>query len=1058
MKNLYSDEQLKNFDELFANPTSLYRETPFWAWNCELKTEQLKKQILTFKKMGMGGFHMHARTGLGTPYLSEEFMKRVSECVETAKAEKMLAWLYDEDRWPSGAAGGLVTQDPKYRIRYLIFTPIKRVEPPDASNDDSGKLLACYSIRLDADGALASYKQINENDPVETDAKKYYAYRIVATSDPWFNDQTYADTLNPKAIKKFVEVTHEAYFKAIGNEFSKTVPAIFTDEPHFSGKDVLNFAKEASYAKFPYTDDLPDTYRATYGEDLFATFPEVVWELPNGKYSVARYHYHDHIAERFSTAFAGTIGAWCEAHNLTLTGHMHLEPTLTSQTLTIGEAMRSYRPFQLPGIDMLCDWMEFTTAKQAASASHQYGRAGMLCELDGVTDWDFNFMGHKGHGDWQAALGVTVRVPHLAWVSMAGEAKRDYPASISYQSPWYEKYRLIADHFARINTVLTRGKPSVRVGVIHPIESFWLIYGPKDSTANRREQAEANFQNLLSWLMHGLIDFDYICESLLPSQCPVQAGKTFTVGEMSYNVVIVPPTITLRSTTLERLEKFQSDGGRVIFAGDVATLCDAVESTRAQELARKCEQVPFTRTALCDALKNVCECEVVKKADGFPLNSLISQMRNDGDTRYLFLVNIERMGNGNNTLVRIRGNYQLEYLDTTTGEITPLQATQENGWTILDFCFYPHGHLLLRLTPAKESRGSKLQHPPLGDQLVEELTLKRLSGTMPITLDDHNVLVLDMPKWRLEGDAQWQEREEILRLDNQVRERLGLRPRGGRIVQPWVYGLDYQKRATLELSYQIDSLVQVKHALFAMEEPERAFLFLDGIPVKFEDCGWWTDECIRTTVLPTIEPGHHELLVKIAYANSSNLESCFLLGDFGVELRGDATRITAPVRELYWGDATRQGLPFYSGNITYHCKFNLTEAQELDLRIPSRVTNTPAGMNIPNLGREVPFVAYRGVLASASLDGKPMGDLAFAPFQCSLGKVEAGEHELDLTLYGSRVNSFGAMHLSFRIHYMGPRGWRSTGDMFNYEYQIQPLGVFSAPKLLKHETNDSPTK
>ena len=72
---------------------------------------------------------------------------------------------------------------------------------------------------------------------------------------------------------------------------------------------------------------------------------------------------------------------------------------------------------------MLCDWVELSTVKQAASASRQYGCGGVLCELDGVTDWDFNFSGHKGHGDWQAALGVTVRVPHLAWLSMAGEAK-----------------------------------------------------------------------------------------------------------------------------------------------------------------------------------------------------------------------------------------------------------------------------------------------------------------------------------------------------------------------------------------------------------------------------------------------------------------------------------------------------------------------------------------------------------------------------------------------------------------------------------------------------------
>ena len=127
-----------------------------------------------------------------------------------------------------------------------------------------------------------------------------------------------------------------------------------------------------------------------------------------------------------------------QGHGIALTGHMMEEPTLETQTVALGEAMRSYRSFEIPGIDMLCDRRELSTAKQAESAVHQFGREGMTSELYGVTNWDFDFRGHKLQGDWQAALGVTVRVPHLTWTSMAGEAKRDYPASISYQSPWYK--------------------------------------------------------------------------------------------------------------------------------------------------------------------------------------------------------------------------------------------------------------------------------------------------------------------------------------------------------------------------------------------------------------------------------------------------------------------------------------------------------------------------------------------------------------------------------------------------------------------------------------------
>ena len=1049
METLYSKDSGKNFKQLFASPGALYRDTPFWSWNCELDGGELKRQIHVFREMGMGGFHMHARTGLGTPYLSPEFMDRVKECVSTAKELDMLAWLYDEDRWPSGAAGGIVTKDTKLRARHLLFTPNRRTGAPDAANDNSGRFLAAYSVKLDAAGALAGYKRIGENDSPEAGADKFYAYLVVATPDPWFNDQTYVDTLNPKAIEKFVEVTYEAYFKAVGKEFDKTVPAIFTDEPQFTRKSSLKFAREKRDAVFPYTDDLPETYRAAYGADLFDSFPEVIWELPEGKFSLARYRYHDHVAERFSAAFADTIGNWCEKHHIRFSGHMMEEHSLESQTCALGEAMRSYRSFQLPGIDMLCDSYEFTTAKQAQSASRQYGRGGVLSELNGVTDWDFDFKGHKGHGDWQAALGVTVRVPHLSWVSMAGEAKRDYPASISYQSPWYQKYPVIADHFARVNAAMTRGRARVRVGVIHPVESYWLAYGPQDMTAGRREMLHETFFGLTDWLLHGLVDFDFISESLLPELSPVQLGKSFIVGEMGYDAVIVPPTFTLRGSTLERLEKFQAAGGRVIFAGDVATCCDAVESDRAGELAARAETVPFTRNAVLSALGDLRDLAVIRRDNGYPMNKLVYQMREEGENRYLFLVNTERLGNAADAIVRLRGNWQVEFLDTATGEITPVAGTQENGWTQFDYPIYPHGHLLVKLTPSDKCEGGRIGTPLLTDAQAEAATVEHLSGVIPVSLDEPNVLLLDRPKWRLAGDAEWQPAEEILRLDNLVRKRLGQRERAGHIVQPWVYGKSTEVLATLELAYTVETRIDVEAPLFAMEEPENAELFLDGVKVDFEDNGYWTDRSLRTGFLPRLSAGTHEILVKIAYTRSGNVERCFLLGDFGVELRGDAARIVEPVRELVWGDVTRQGLPFYGGNITYHCKFRQDKSEPLLLRIPSRVTNMPETLNSGVAAREVPLGGYRGVLVSAALDGKAVGDLAFAPYQCDLGIVAKGGHTLDLTLYGSRVNSAGTVHLAFRIRWVGPQAWRTEGDMFSYEYQVQPFGVTVAPRLLK---------
>lgn len=495
------------------------------------------------------------------------------------------------------------------------------------------------------------------------------------------------DTLNPRAIERFIEETHEQYLGCVGDEFGKTVPSIFTDEPQFSHKTTLSFAESREDVILPYTDSLPAGYEAAYGENFFDTVPELIWDLPEEKVSVPRYRFHDFVAEQFSSSFADTIGNWCKDHGIMLTGHMMEEPTLTSQTNALGEAMRSYRSFQMPGIDMLCDWREYTTAKQAQSASHQYGCPGVLSELYGVTNWDFDFRGHKLAGDWQAALGVTLRVHHLSWDSMNGEAKRDYPASIFYQSPWYKEYGMIEEHFARVNTALTRGKAHVRVAVVHPIESYWLHYGPKEQTALIREELESRFSNVTEWLLFSQLDFDFVAESLLPDQYEASEDGKFHVGEMSYDVVLVPGNETLRNTTVSSLKSFREKGGDVLFMGDAPALVDARPSEEGKELYGKCRHIGFSRSALVKALDAYRDVEL-RTAAGNLSEQLIYQMREDGDIRWLFVCNGRKMQNPDipkkdSITFRLKGNWEVEEYDTMTGEIRPVSVERKNNMTSL---------------------------------------------------------------------------------------------------------------------------------------------------------------------------------------------------------------------------------------------------------------------------------------------------------------------------------------------------------------------------------------
>ena len=1013
-------------DELFRNPTCEYRGTPFWAWNSDLKADELCRQIDIFKEMGLGGFHMHVRTGMSTKYLSDDFMNLIKCCAEKADKEHMLAWLYDEDRWPSGAAGGLVTKDEQYRARCLLMTTVpcddeeaevKFVDSrAEGGREGKGSLIACYDIVIDENGYLESYRQIGENDDAE--GTKWYAYIKIHAPSPWYNNQTYLDTLNPNAVKRFVEVTHEKYKEKVGNYFGGVVPAIFTDEPQFTRKRVLDNSWDTDDITMPWTDDIPDTYKAQYGEDIIASLPEIFWELPDGKVSTIRYHYHDHISERFAQAFADVCGSWCRENGIALTGHMMEEPTLHSQTAALGDAMRSYRGFDLPGIDMLCASFEFTTAKQAQSAVHQYGREGMLSELYGVTGWDYDFRGYKLHGDWQACLGVTIRVPHLSWYAMGGEAKRDYPASIHYQSPWWKEFSYLEDHFARVNTAMTRGKPVVKVGVIHPVESFWLHWGPNDKTALMRENMDVKFENLAEWLLKGSIDFNYISESLLPALCE-NASAPLRVGEMEYDAIIVPDCETLRTTTLERLEKFAQNGGKLILMGDAPKFIDGIPSEKGKVLNKIANVIQFDRDKLLTALDDN-RTVTLRLANGRLSDKFIYQLRRDGNSQWLFISRCcepynKDVCSRNNLRISVKGEFTPYVYDTISGEIYPVACEYRNGCTVIAKTLYDYDSLLLRLDDGKAESVAEAEN-----KIYE--TAVSIPLFADYTLSERNVLLLDMAEFSLDG-GEYQPGEEILILDNICRKALGYVERGGSVAQPWVLDPEVIEHS-VTLKFTVNSEIAYSGAELALEDAEKAKIRMNGKDVPVNITGWYVDKDIKTVPMPEILKGENIIEVTVPFGKTTHTEWCYLLGNFGVKQTGRTAFITTLPEKLTFDTLANQNLPFYGGNVTYHLE---AEGNGFEIEVPR----------------------YIGTLVDIAIDGESKGKIVYPPYKLKVDDIGDGSHKIDITLFGNRYNSFGPVHLTDEYRsWHGPDAWRDE-NQWSYEYVLRKVGITASPIIRK---------
>jgi hypothetical protein len=210
----------------------------------------------------------------------------------------------------------------------------------------------------------------------------------------------------------------------------------------------------------------------------------------------------------------------------------------------------------------------------------------------------------------------------------------------------------------------------------------------------------------------------------------------------------------------------------------------------------------------------------------------------------------------------------------------------------------------------------------------------------------------------------------------------------------------------------------------ALECASEATITLDDHAVSNVIDGHYVDEDISTMPLPDLSAGEHELVVRWPFRPEHGLEACYLLGDFGVSVAGKHTKIIAAPRQLAFGDWTTQGLPFYGGNVTYHCHADLPDQ--------------PVALRVAKFG---------GPLLTVDHEDQRAGRIIRAPHRVELPR-QAGPAKLDITCFGDRSNTFGALHNNDPHEtWRGPGSYRSAGENWTDGYMIAPKGILAAPIL-----------
>lgn len=983
--------------QTFRNPPQAYREIPFWSWNDRLDPDELRRQIRLMREGGWGGFFMHSRVGLRTPYLGPDWLACVRAAVDEARSCGLQAWLYDEDKWPSGYAGGAsITGNPEHRAQRLVCKI-------DARPNLVAERIATFRAR-EAGGVLQDICP----DPAprlthEDDRLIQFYPAVMALGNQIFNDYTYVDLLNADAVAAFLDATHAIYAAEIGDEFGRTVPGIFTDEPCFQFHHYTygEFGYQADDPAVPWTGDLPAFFQATNGYDLLSHLPSLFFDA--GDYLRVRYDFYRTVTRMFLERFTKQVYRWCEEHGLQFTGHFMGEDTLLWQIPWVGAVMPHLAFMHIPGIDKLgrsvndFDAGMVLTLKQLDSIACQTGKRRSLCENYGCSGQDFSHAGRKWIGDWSYVLGVNMNNPHMALYSMAGERKRDCPPTLFFQQPWWSENRLVADYFARLSYALSQGQRQVDILVIHPVASAWTLFRPGAST--EVIQLDRALNDLLLCLMGSQRDFHLADEMLMEHGEPCEArvsvdadGPCLIVGKAAYRVIIVPPAVTLSSNTVALLSEFAAAGGSILALQPLPARVDGALAGQVLPTGTR-----IISSATLPAALDQCLPFAVRVAEhGQPQPSIWAHHRKVDDAEIYFLANIDPE-RATHAVVQLRCTGRVEAWDPATGAVSHLPTRSGGGITEVALLFLPAGSHLLIVHPDQapldgEPAASAEPANPAQHGMIS------LGNGWHIGSCSPNALVLDTARIQLEG-MDWSMPMHILDA-HRVAARAG-----------------HGARFRLRFEFQLDETLGVPVAL-VMERPGQFRTWVNGHEIDRErDEGWWIDPAFRKRdVTPAIVPGANDVLLSGIVTRATELEAIYFTGAFGVTSRWlrRENQLTGQVFDRYAPEFALRPLPAAAGEMGPHhpLRHDMTAggfpffagrmnlAQQIDLPFIA-----------PNLQLEIE--GLRAALANVRVNGRPAGTTAWPPHRVPMAVLaRPGRNEIEIELVGTLRNLLGPHHLA----------------------------------------------
>jgi hypothetical protein len=684
---------------LKAPPREYGAMQQFQSWNGADQADVRRRISFDLDQMVANGIFMinlspgRRDMANGEPaYLSPGHMDLVKYIVAELAKRNMRMWIQDESDYPSGFAGGYISERyPQLGMQDIVADITVHVAPGQTlqmpvpqdtlaiwstETDQTGNIKQVIPIPMPADKQLkylTPAEGTTPNEPRYTWQVTFLRHIYLSSPTRNFNradgtrakDGTYSiiDYLDPKATDAFLHTVHETYYNAVGDQFGKIVMGTFGDEPDYS-------------SGIPWTPKLLETFKAQKGYDLAPYLPSWFDRKPIEGADRARADYYDVWSGIFKDSFFGEQANWAKAHNVEYLVHLNHEETMLSLERSEGDFFRDERYVETPGIDNLSQLIPSAVhrpdgtwninnnfPKLASSDAHLFGKPKVWAEEGGGTGID-----GKYQMDFQLVRGVTTLALRVPWThATAGEP---LPANPVVQP----ESKIIAMYGNRGGYLMSIGRPAAQVGLYHPGNTIWM--GGTDATEADQSTTKLGWQ-----LFEHQVDWDYFDEQSLSSVATIENGGFKNLSGQTYKAIVFPSMTVITRTGLARLQEFAKAGGKVIFVGKTPSLIldktfmDAKEKPDLS-FATLVESSGDITPAVLAALPK----PDVKLDSPFQRLTYTHRAFKDGDMYYFF----NESDKAETRVATIAGHGKAQAWDLATGEIHPLSGAKLNGPDAVD--------------------------------------------------------------------------------------------------------------------------------------------------------------------------------------------------------------------------------------------------------------------------------------------------------------------------------------------------------------------------------------